>query len=202
MENICKICREELNIAHWLPCNHKFCYICIRRHLENRNFCATCFRYPLSISDLKTNEKIVSDIKKPISLFKVTLPILKRELKKFRINTDGTIERLRWRYNELCIQIDNERFKENPRSIDTIARQLHLRESRIFSQNRNLEMSKIHTALCKLKYEMNSKLKDTGEQNNIEPTKDKPLEENVNNEPKMSKKGPINLLNFFTRKMP
>lgn len=192
MEKYCNICKEDLNVPHWLPCNHHFCYICIRRHLLNRNFCPQCLSYPLGISDLKTNEIIHSDIKKPIYLFKSTQSTLKKELKRFRVSTEGNVDRLKWRYNELCIQIDNDRFKEKPRSTDTIVRHLHLRESLIFTRSNTLEMSKVIVCLIKLKIEMNSQL---GKDND----KRKRYEINECEKGQKPTSNTVNLLKFITK---
>ncbi|EJW02186.1 hypothetical protein EDEG_03382 [Edhazardia aedis USNM 41457] len=62
--DICPICKEPIKLAHELPCMHKFCLICIRKHLFSKNFCPFCFHSPVHSSDLTDlkQEIIQSDI--------------------------------------------------------------------------------------------------------------------------------------------
>ncbi|EEQ81837.1 hypothetical protein NCER_101577 [Vairimorpha ceranae BRL01] len=139
MSKLCLICKSECSIPHWLPCKHIFCFLCIRRHIEKRNFCPECFKSPFSPADLRTNQKQYNKIDKLPILVQSREEHLVRELKKRRANSSGSKSALMYRYHELSINVDNERFREIPRNMDTIVRQLNQLEAENKQIRRKIE---------------------------------------------------------------
>ncbi|KAK6090461.1 hypothetical protein P3W45_000558 [Vairimorpha bombi] len=135
MSDTCLICKSLYYIPHWLPCGHTFCFLCIRRHIEKRNFCPECLSSPYSPTDLCTNVKQFNKISKIPIIINLNEQNLKKELKKYRVDIRGDKNILTQRYRELSINVDNERYRDVPRNMDTIARQLNFAEL----QNRQIK---------------------------------------------------------------
>lgn len=135
MSDICLICKSSCSIPHWLPCEHTFCFLCIRRHIEKRNFCPECLSSPYSPTDLRTNVKQYNKISKIPIIINLNEQTLKKELKKYRVDIRGNKNMLDQRYRELSINVDNERYRDVPRNMDTIARHLNFAEI----QNRQIQ---------------------------------------------------------------
>ncbi|WUR02927.1 E3 ubiquitin-protein ligase RAD18 [Vairimorpha necatrix] len=161
MNSECTICKSQCVIPHWLPCSHKFCFLCIRRHLERRNFCPSCFKSPVSPSDLRTNEIQYNKIDKiPIIINNKEDQIIK-ELKRRRVDISGGRSTLLQRYKELFINVDNERFREVPRNMDRIVREINKDEAdnRKIKKENEKDMKNIEHTLKKLKLKKDDKQK-------------------------------------------
>lgn len=160
MNLICTICKEKLEYPHWLPCSHSFCFICIRQHIEKRNFCPLCFQCPFSVSDLRTYEKQYEYIKKmPVILFTNEIK-LKKELKKYRFEINVNRHVLEQRYKEMCINVEFERFKKIPRNYNTIVR--HICQNEIM---KNLIIKKNEVDFKKTKIILNKIIREKFQKN-------------------------------------
>eukprot|EP00002_Diphylleia_rotans_P018822 TRINITY_DN3643_c0_g1_i1.p1 TRINITY_DN3643_c0_g1~~TRINITY_DN3643_c0_g1_i1.p1 ORF type:complete len:1097 (+),score=184.21 TRINITY_DN3643_c0_g1_i1:47-3337(+) len=59
----CNLCKNLLREPFMLPCGHSFCYLCLRKHFETKEFCPSCNK-PASIERMFPNfhlEKIVQE---------------------------------------------------------------------------------------------------------------------------------------------
>lgn len=155
MNSICTICKDKLEFPHWLPCSHNFCFLCIRRHIEKRNFCPICFKCPFSVSDLRTYEKQNEVLKKMPVILTTNENKLKQELKKLRFDVNVDKHILDQRYKEMCINVEFERFKKVPRNYNTIVRHIYQSElkNKLINKKNNIDLEKINVVIVKIKNE-------------------------------------------------
>jgi hypothetical protein len=118
---LCRICLENQDVPHSLPCSHSFCFFCISRHLRDNHFCPICFKTPFSKFDLKTEciKLRILDIPSPTGTLKEAN--MKKILKKYRILTDGSLSIISKRFMDLIEILYKEQFKEKMLSFSDIA---------------------------------------------------------------------------------
>ncbi|KAK1349652.1 hypothetical protein CWI37_0678p0010 [Hamiltosporidium tvaerminnensis] len=139
-DKVCLICKDDLVLPHKLPCNHIFCYICIKRHLTFRNFCPFCYKFPFHTTDLEKLDSNVVNTTLPnikIPLFKhMNEVLLKKELKKYMLNQDGGYQQMLWRMKEFHLIYSAEKMKTKSLSLTGIARVVSKNE-KIFFHKKN-----------------------------------------------------------------
>lgn len=130
MNIICNICKNNLENPYLTPCNHKFCFICISRHLIEHIFCPTCFYKTIIISQLKSIENYSNHLKliKQPFFENITISKLKLQCKKFYLRTDGNKIILIKRLKEFYLLYNNEVNKKKPKTINNIAALVHNKE--------------------------------------------------------------------------
>lgn len=141
----CRICKEEICNVALLPCKHKYCLICVKRHLNIKNFCPECYMSPLHDSDISTQSicttspifkytkfnSLYKYIKvqnsgnklpksRSIMYAKMTVEQLKKECKRFKINS-GSKKEMTIRLKEFYMICDVERTTDTPANVEMIA---------------------------------------------------------------------------------
>lgn len=135
----CLICKDEMQLPHYLPCDHRFCYICIKRHILKRPFCPSCLLEPIHTTEIKPLfEYPKNDLEtvRKVLYRTPTNAALKKELKKLSLDTSGSINQMLWRYNEFHIIYSGEVQKIRPKSITDITRTVHMNEKLIFMKRK------------------------------------------------------------------
>jgi hypothetical protein len=159
--NICEICKEPISIEYTIPCGHSFCYLCIRRHLSERDFCPVCRGSPYGLHELKSKHRPKGVLPAANQLFKRSEDNLRRELGRFRLSTAGNKSMLNWRFNEFCMLLDNERLKETPGPVSAIVAAVEQNECRMVeSKRRWVDDHKVLESLCRMKEIIKKRHKD------------------------------------------
>ncbi|KAF7684744.1 Postreplication repair E3 ubiquitin-protein ligase RAD18 [Astathelohania contejeani] len=139
-DNECSICKEQISIPHILPCNHIHCLLCITRHLHERNFCPICYRHPLHVTDLKSVSEEYQNMLPEIKTFFIYRnkdSVITKELKRYNLRLDGSLDRKKWRLKEFYLLYSIEKRKKLPKSMTGIVRTVHHNEQLFFEPKKS-----------------------------------------------------------------
>lgn len=156
----CSICKDTIQLAHSLPCNDVFCYICIKRHLIIRSYCPLCFLSPLNSSDLinleDIKENMLPDIKPSIKA-KMNESVLRKLLKMYHLSTTGDYNRMVWRLKEYFLIYSAEKLKDLPKSPTGIAKLVDTNEKLFFKKENEVDPMLLIRCFRKLKEKINER---------------------------------------------
>jgi hypothetical protein len=154
---ICKICKEPISIEYYIPCGHSFCYLCIRRHLTQCNFCPVCHSSPHILSELRPRRRDILPAagQQP----RRTESSLRRDLGKLELWTAGTSDTRR--FNELYVLLNEERSKNTSKTTAGVAEAVDQKKHQLVDKNK-ANTRKAVESLCRMKEVIREKKKRRG----------------------------------------